>query len=261
MRRLAIQLLVLSVAAAVAAGPASSRKPLPTQVNGVLTIAIELGNPGFAEGTLAHPSGFDADVARALARQLGLRARFVAYPFGRLFLPGPKPYDVALQFATILDSRKRLVDFSVPYYASRQGALVSPGTPTPTTLAALRKLQVCGKEVTTGLAFIYADLRPDALVLEYPTTRDALRALSLGICDAFVFDLPALMVEKQKHPDRYGALAGRFGSTEYYGVVLPKGSKLRPAVNTALRALARAGTVRRLAVANFGSFSSVPVLR
>jgi polar amino acid transport system substrate-binding protein len=258
MRAIALTLALLAASATV--GTASPARP-PTRTPGVLTVAIELGNPGFAEGTLARPTGFDVDVARALARRLGLRARFVRYPFGRLFLPGPKPYDVALQFVTVLDSRKRLVDFSVAYYASRQAALVSRGTPRPTSLAQLRKVQLCGKEVTTGLAFIENELRPESLVLEYPTARDALDALATGICDGFVFDLPALMAAKRGHPGRYGDLAGKFGPTERYGVVLPKGSKLTPAVNAALRSLIRAGTTTRLAKTYFGSPASVPVLR
>jgi polar amino acid transport system substrate-binding protein len=258
MRSIALTLALLSLSVTVAA--ATPAAP-PTRTPGVLTIAIELGNPGFAEGTLARPTGFDVDVARALARRLGLRPRFVGYPFGRLFVPGPKPYDVALQFVTILDSRKRLVDFSVPYYASRQGALVSRGTPRPTSLAELRDVQVCGKEVTTGLAFIENELRPESLVLEYATARDALRALSTGICDGFVFDLPALIAAKRAHPSLYGELAGQFGATERYGVVLPKGSKLTPAVDAALRSLVKAGTTTRLARKYFGTQSSVPVLR
>jgi len=258
MRTIALTLALLLVSVAAAASTASVPA---TRAPGVLTVAIELGNPGFAEGTLAHPTGFDVAVARALARRLGLRARFVNYPFGRLFLPGSKPYDVALQFVTVLDSRKRLVDFSVPYYASRQGVLVSRGTPTPRSLTDLRKLQLCGKEVTTGLAFIQTELQPQSLVLEYATARDALHALSRGICDAFVFDLSALLVEKRNHPGLYGDLAGKVGAAERYGVVLPKGSKLRVAVDSAVRALTRSGTTTRLANASFGSSATVPELR
>src|SRR3954470_7409045 len=260
MRRL-LPTLALALVAVTAAASAPSASTPATRVPGVLTVGIELGNPGFAEGTVAHPTGFSVDMGRALARRLGLRERYTAYPFGRLFVPGAKPYDIAFEFVTILPSRKRLVDFSIPYYASRQAVLVSRGTPTPTSLAELRKLQLCGKEVTTGLAFIENVLRPDSLVLEYPTAGAALRALSTGICDAFVFDLPALVAAKRAHPTRYGDLAGQFGPTERYGVVLPKGSKLTPAVDGALRSLVRSGTTRRLAKIYFGSPSTVPVLR
>ena len=145
--------VALVAAAVLAAGAlAGGGAAPPTKTKGVLTAAIELGNPGFAEGTLRTAHGFDVDVAKALARRMGLRARLVNYPFGRLFLPGAKPYDVALEFVTILPGRARFVDFSVPYYSSTQGVLVASDITGPVTLARLRKLQVCAKQVTTGFA-------------------------------------------------------------------------------------------------------------
>src|SRR3954447_6561956 len=259
MRRL-LPTLALALVAVTAAASAPSASTPATRVPGVLTVGIELGNPGFAEGTVAHPTGFSVDMGRALARRLGLRERYTAYPFGRLFVPGAKPYDIAFEFVTILPSRKRLVDFSIPYFAARQAVLVSRGTPAPTSLAALRKLQVCGKEATTGLAFIENKLRPDTLVLEYPSAPEALHALSKGICDGFVFDLPALMAAKRAHASLYGAVAGQFGPIEHYGAVLPKGSALRPGVDAALRAIVRSGIPAQLAKKHFGAVLTVPVL-
>jgi polar amino acid transport system substrate-binding protein len=245
-------------AAALAHGGATP----PTRTKGVFTAAIELGNPGFSEGTLRNAHGFDVDVARALARRMGLKLRLVDYPFGRLFLPGAKPYDAALEFVTILPGRARFVDFSVPYYSATQGVLVASDVTGPVSLARLRKLQMCAKEVTTGSSYVQDVVRPEGLFLEYKTAAAALNALATSICDAFVFDLPALAAAKQAAPGRYGALAGRLGPTERYGVVLPKGSKLRPTVNRAIESLTRDGTLRRLAAASFGSaLASVPVLR
>jgi ABC-type amino acid transport substrate-binding protein len=130
------------------------------------------------------------------------------------------------------------------------------------TLARLRKHQVCAKQATTGLSYVQDVLRPEGLVLEYPTATAALTALSTSICDAFVFDLPALAAAKQAKPDRYGALVGRVGSTEHYGAVLPKGSALRPAVDKAIASLLREGAPRRIAAANFGrAVTSAPVIR
>jgi len=111
-------------------------------------------------------------------------------------------------------------------------------------------------------AYVQDVLRPEGLVLEYATAGEALNALTTGICDAFVFDLPVLAAAKRATPSRYGALAGRLGPTERYGVVLPKGSKLRPAVSKAIASLQRDGTIRRAAAASFGStLASVPVIR
>jgi polar amino acid transport system substrate-binding protein len=235
---------------------------LPTKTKGVLTVAIELGNPGFAEGTVRNPHGFSVDTAKAVAKRMRLRIRFVNYPFPRLFVPGPKPYDVAFEFVTILPGRARFVDFSTPEISSSQAVLVAKDITGSVTLARLRKLQVCAKEVTTGFSYVQDVLRPDGLVLEYPTAVAALRALSRSICDAFVFDLPALIVAKRAAPARYGALAGRVGSTEHYGGILPKGSPLRPAVNKAITSLRRDGTMRRIGARNFGpALASTPFIR
>jgi polar amino acid transport system substrate-binding protein len=253
---------ILSAGLLVAAASAAGGAAPPTRTKGVLTAAIELGSPGFAEGTLANPRGFDVEVARALARRLGLRIRFVDYPFPRLFVPGPKPYDVALEFVTVLPGRARFVDFSTPYLSSTQGVLVAEDITGPVTLARLRTLQVCAKQVTTGFAYVQDVLRPEGLVLEYPTAAGALGALATSNCDAFVFDLPSLIAAKRAAPDRYGALAGRVGASEHYGVVLRKGSPLRAPVDRAIAALRRDGTIRRIGARNFGpALTSTPVIR
>jgi polar amino acid transport system substrate-binding protein len=253
-------MLALLAAGSLVVAAAGANAP-PTKEPGVLTVGIELGQPGFAEGTLAHPTGFSVDLARAVARQLGLRTRFVHIPFAELLVPGKAPDDVAFEFATILGARTKLVDFSVPYATARLGALVSRGTPRPKSLAQLGKLQLCGKDSSTGLDFIENKLHPQSLVNVLPTGAAAFDALGQGMCQAFVFDLPTLMAAKHQHPARYGAVAGRFGPVQSYGAVLPKGSKLTPSINTALHSLIKAGTTTRLANQYFGSAQSVPVLR
>ena len=265
-KRICVPIVLSAVlfTAAVLAAAALARGDTapPTKTKGVLTTAIELGNPGFAEGTLGNAHGFSVGMAQAVAKRMGLKLRLVNYPFGQLFVPGPKPYDLAFEFATILPGRKRFVEFSTPYFAATQGVLVAKDVTGPVSLARLRKLQVCAKQVTTGFSYVQDVLRPKGLVFEYTTAAAALRALSTSICDAFVFDLPALAAAKQATPGRYGALAGRVGSTEHYGAVFPKGSALRPAVNKAIVSLLRDGTIRRNAEAHFGrAITSTPVIR
>jgi polar amino acid transport system substrate-binding protein len=248
----AASIAVIASALLTVGAVARGGAPPPTKTKGVLTVAIELGDPGFSEGTLRNPHGSSVDTAKAVAKRLGLRTRFVNYPFARLFVPGPKPYDIAFEFVTILSGRARFVDFSTPYLSSTQGVLVARDITGPVTLARLRKLQMCAKQATTGFSYVRDVLRPTGLVLEYPTATAALTALSTSICDAFVFDLPSLIAAKEAAPSRFGALAGRVGATEHYGAVLPKGSPLRPAVNKAITSLRRDGTMRRIGARNFG---------
>jgi polar amino acid transport system substrate-binding protein len=129
-------------------------------------------------------------------------------------------------------------------------------------LARLRKLQVCVKEVTTGFAYVQEVLRPTVLVLEYPTTAAAFSALSSSICDAFVYDLPALVAAKHERPGSYGTIVGRVGPTQHYGGLLPKGSPMLPYVNRAIQAMKRDGTMKRIERKHFGtSLTSTPVIR
>ena len=268
MRPSLVRALVPALAAILAAGalsldaPARGGAELPTKRKGVLTVALALGTPGFAEGTAAKPRGFSVDVATAVAKRMGLGVTFLDYPFQELFVPGPKPYDVAFEYVTILPGRKRFVDFSTPQIASTQGVLVARDVTGPVTLARLRTLQICVKPFTTGDAYVRRVLQPQGLVLEYPTADQALRALSSSTCDAFVFDLPVLVVARQHSPTRYGEIAGRVGQTEYYGAVLPKGSALLAPVNKAIRALRGNGTMRKIELRHFGvNFFSTPLIR
>jgi polar amino acid transport system substrate-binding protein len=261
---LAVALIATFAAASLLAGSASAHRaaPLPTKKKGYLTVAIELGAPGFAEGTISNPNGFSTDVARGVAKRLGLKIRFVDYPFTHLFVPGAKPYDLALEFATITPYRERLVDFSTPEIASTLGVLVAKDVTGPVDLARLRKLQVCAKQVTTGFDYVQDVLQPTGQILEYPTTASAFSALSSGICDAFVFDLPALVAAKRASPARYGAVVGRVGGKEYYGGLMPKGSPLLPWINKAIAALKRDGTMKKIERRHFGNaLTSTPVLR
>jgi polar amino acid transport system substrate-binding protein len=258
-------LLAAVVSAGLLSAAASARvdaTPLPTKKRGVLTVAIDLGNPGFAQGAIARARGFSVDSSRAVATRMGLKVRYVEYPFARLFVPGAKPYDVAFEFVTILPSRERWVDFSTQYFSTTQGVLVAKDITGPVTLARLRTLQMCAHEVRIGFSYVEDVLQPEGLVLEYATATAALNAVAAGICDAFVFDLPALLAAKKEAPARYGAVAGRVGATQYYGAVLPEGSPLRPAVNKAIVSLRREGVFRRIGAKHFGAaLTSTPVIR
>jgi len=262
---------VLLVAAAALAAPAGgSGKPgdtLPTRQPGTLTVGVDIGTVGLAEGlvvngAVTHAQGFEIDLARALARQVGLKLRVVDVPFTHVFSAGAKPFDVSVSHVTITTERARSVDFSAPYFVVNKGVLVAPGVAPPTTVGALRDLRVCAQTGTTSMRYVLTKLRPTQAPHGFPSPIDALRALSDGFCQAMVADLEILVAAKRDQPDLYGPVAGQIVTHERYGVVFEKGSKLRRPVGTALSALARAGVVTRLATRWFGAgWDKVPVLR
>ena len=263
--------LVLAATAATlvtAAGASSGRhNALPTRVPGTLTVAVDIGTIGLAEGTvvrgrIVRASGFEVGLARALARKLGLELQLIDVPFARLFAPGRKSFDTSIAHATITAKRARSVDFSAPYVVVNKGVLLAPGVAPPATLVALRRLRVCAQAATTSMEYVRTKLRPQPAPHSFPSPIDALRAVSDGFCEAMIADLEILVAAKREQPDQYGPIAGQIVTREHYGAVFEQGSRLRGPVSSALRSLVGAGVITRLATRWFGpGWDKVPVLR
>jgi polar amino acid transport system substrate-binding protein len=258
--------LAAASTAILTAAPAR-RDALPTRVPGTLTVGVDIGNIGLAEGTIVHgqithASGFEIDLARALAVKLGLELRLVEEPFAQTFTPGPKPFDVALSHVTITAARAKAVDFSAPYFVVGKGVLMAPGAPAPQSLGALRKLRICAQAGTTSMSYIQTTLHPLPAPHYFPAPLDALLAVSDGYCEAMIADLEILVAARNAEPDLYGPIAGQIATNERYGAVFQKGSKLRVPAGAALQSLARSGAIARLADQWFGNgWNKVPVLR
>ena len=79
--------------------------------------------------------------------------------------------------------------------------------------------------------------------------RDVKSSRSSGAFAATIWTLElhdVLATLKARAPLRYGTLLGVIATGEQYGIALPKGSTLRPAVNKALTAMVEDGTIERL---------------
>jgi polar amino acid transport system substrate-binding protein len=266
-----VKLLVLAATAAAlatAAGASNDRgAALPTKVPGTLTVGVDIGTLGLAEGEilngkLVSGSGFEVDLARALARKLGVKLKIVDVPFAQVVTPGSKPFDVSIAHVTITADRAKSVDFSAPYFVVDKGVLVAPGIAPPTTLAELRKLRVCVQAATTSLDYVRNELKPRLAPAIFPSPIDELRALTDGYCQAMVADLEILVAATREQPGLYGTIAGQIVTHERYGAVFQKGSKLRAPVGAAMQSLARDGVVTRLATKWFGNgWEKAPVLK
>lgn len=264
---------VIAVVAAgvlAAAGTAAFARPgaVPTKKAGVLTVGLNPPAVGFQVGTLRgskvlNPKGFEIDLAKAIGAKLGItKISWINVPFTGLFRPGSKPFDFAFEEATITTARKKAVDFSASYFEANQGVLIRKGISAPKSLADLRKLQTCAQAVTTGLDYIQHRLHPQKQPLIYQTTAAAFTAVEVGRCDALVLDVPIVASQKKTKPTAYGPVAGQIVTHEQYGAVLEKGSKLKPQLDAAIKALVKNGTVGRLQKKWFNlNFTKVPVLK
>ena len=241
------------VAALLLGASASSAAPLPTVVPGQLTVGVSLPSEGFevgvAEGDrVTYAQGFDIDLARALAKRLGLsRVAFVQSQFGRLFSAGAKPWDVAIAQITITAQRRRTAEFTRSYMSVDQGVLAAQNvSPVPHTLAGLRALRICALAKSTGADVARTTIAPTTPVLLIGNVSNLMLNLQTGRCQAVVYDAPTLGALKARAPEWYGPFVGVIKTGEQYGVALPKGSSLRNSVDVALGTLIANGTVQRL---------------
>jgi polar amino acid transport system substrate-binding protein len=257
-KHLALAVVVgLAVTAAAIAAPAGA----PTMHAGQLTVGFDVPAPGFWNGRVTGTT-IKYALSQAIAKQLGIsNVVYVRAPFGGLFSPAPKKYDFALEEVTITTSRAKVVSFSAPYFDANQGVLIRKGLTKPTSIAALKSLQTCAQAETTGLAYLQHTLRPSKRPLVYSASSSAaFDAVEAGKCDALVLDVPIVVSQSQKKKGAYGGVIGQIVTHEGYGAVMDKGSKLKPSVDRAIKALRANGTITRLQ-RTWLPFTRVPILK
>lgn len=134
------------------------------------------------DGTM---SGFDIDVAEAVAKQLGLEPVQHKFKFGGI-VEGVKSgrFDAAVASHTITEERLEAVNFSIPYYYSGPQIYVRPDSSIE-TLNDLKDLEIAVAKGTT-----YAEIAEPITknIKFYDSDVVALEALSKGKHDAVITD-------------------------------------------------------------------------
>ena len=213
-----------------------------------LTVGTNLPAPGFWNGD--DPSsikgGYEYGIATDIARRLGLTkgVRVENVSFDALVAGQAQGFDIALSQVTITEDRRKVVDFSVPYFSSDQGVLVNTGTQVP-DLAAAKGLQWGVQQSTTGQTFLDTVVKPSKETRVYGETTQAFTALQAKQVDAVLLDT-AIVLGQAAQPGSPFTVVGQFASGEAYGAVLSKGSSLLRVIDEQLTAMRADGTLDRL---------------
>ena len=98
---------------------------------GVLRVAINLGNPVLAKAgpTPAEPGGVSVDIARELAKRLGVEPRFAAVPAAGDSVALLDREEVDVGFFAIDPKRGALIAFTAPYVLIEGTYLVRNDSP------------------------------------------------------------------------------------------------------------------------------------
>ncbi len=244
--------LTLGLGSAQAAAPSTLQK-------GVLKIGMEGTYAPFTyKDDKGNLTGFDVDIARAVAAKLGLKAEFVLTEWSGI-LAGlqANKYDVIVNQVGITAERQKTIGFSKPYaYSSPQIIVKKTGSFSPKTLADLK-----GKRVGVGLGSNFEKQLRDAggiNVVTYPGAPEYLADLAAGRLDAAFNDrlLVGYLIKSQNLPVRG---AGVIGDPESVGIAMKKtNTSLKAAVDRALLQLKADGTYAKISRKWFGQDVSKP---
>jgi len=276
MRRIVALLAVVVIALTACgddSGSSSGGNTTATQAGGAafkpikantLTVVTSLPGPGFWEGSDSDPtkitSGYEYEMAKVIQQKLGLANLEVRNEnFDAIVAGQAGQYDLALSQVTITDERKKVVDFTEPYFESDQGVYAKAGTKVP-DLAAAKKLLWAVQTGTTGADFVTGTIKPDKSPQVYQNLADAFTALTAGQVDAVMMDTAIVLPEAAKSGGKTEVVA-QFKTGESYGGILPKGSTNKAAIDAIIQGLKADGTLGQLAAKNLGGDpSKVPVI-
>ncbi|MFC4455941.1 ABC transporter substrate-binding protein [Deinococcus sonorensis] len=246
MKRIALLLsaLLLTAPSALATSVAQVKQ------KGVLVLGTDpTFQPFEFKGPDGTVQGFDIDIAREVARDLGVRLQVQSVGFGALMPQAVTSgrVDMAMSGITITPERAKVVAFSAPYYRSAQVFIVRGGNPKGFAWPASVKGRTIGVQAdTTGQYAANDALKPKGATLKvYDDFAAGLADVRAGRIDALIGDAPTVTSLKQRLPGQF-AQAGSPLVAEDYGMVFSKGSDLAAAANRTLARLKASGAYQRL---------------
>ena len=219
---------------------------LVTLVPGALSVRPDLPAPGWWNGDSPDTikDGFEYCMAANMAYRAGLdRVIVVNRSFAQLLTGQAQGFDIALSQITITDDRRKVVDFTHPYYSSDQGVLVKAGFKVDKN--SIKKLRLAVEQGTTTFDYVMDHIKPLQPPSVFPQTAPMFAALAAGQVDAVLYDTPTVLAQaKQSH----GAfqVAGRYDMGEKWGGLVNKDSPNMAAFNKLIGDFQKDGTLQRL---------------
>ena len=185
--------------------------------------------------------GIDADIARAIADELGMELEIEDIAFDSIIpeLTSGKA-DFAMAGMTVDEKRKQSVDFSETYAKASQRIIVKEDS--DITGSADLEGKVVGVQLGTTGDILASEMVGDENVERYNKGFEAVQALMQGKIDAVVIDsAPATVFVEQGEGL---VLCDEKMSQEEYAIAVKKGNtELLEKINTALNELKEDGTI------------------
>lgn len=188
-------------------------------------------------------TGFDIDLATAIAEEIGREAIFEDREFSAVFptLQSGQA-DAAIGTLTITPERQKNFDFTPPYYHETMAVVYEKAHPIKTAGALSGQKIVC--QLGSTMEIWLRKNVPSADIMTLDKTNQAIEALKAGHVNAVVVDGVQAALFVQQNPELGFDILGT--SEDGYGVAFPKESPLYAPVNAALEKLKSNGTLAKI---------------
>jgi polar amino acid transport system substrate-binding protein len=233
----------------------ASEVPAAVKSKGTLTVAADATYaPNEFIGPDGHTvQGMDADLAKALAGVMGLKAKVVNATFDSI-IPGlaAHKYDLGMSSFTDTKEREKTVDFVTYFSAGTSFYEKASGGPPITNLASL-----CGTTVAVEKGTTQADDstaqskkcksagKKPVKVLTFTDQNGANLAITSGRAQVGMADSPVADYQVKKSSGQFKVVGTPYG-TAPYGIAIPKDLKLNQAVLDALKVLMSNGQYKAI---------------
>lgn len=222
------------------------------QESGLLKVGVEGTYPPYTyHDEDGEFTGFDVEVAKAIADKLGVEADFTESAWDSL-LAGIDSgrLDTVINAVSITDERSEKYDFAGPYFYITQQIVVSKDNDDIVDMDSLN-----GKKMANTATTAYLDILEDAgaSLVQINTADEAVSLISSGRADFTTFNSVVFNEYLQQHPDANLKVAFVIPNVvDEYGVPVKKGeTALYDAIQSAIDELKKDGTLSQLSMDYF----------
>ncbi len=220
--------------------------PLATPaIAGQLTVAVSLPAPVWWNGDT--PESIKDGMEYCMAAEIAWRAGYdklevVNVGWDALIAAQTNGWDLAMSEVSITEDRKKVHDFSIPYFNSDMGVIARSDAPVDATT--IKTVKVGVQAGTTGAAFAV-----EKLGIAEPNTYDdqgsMFAALRAGQIDAAITDTSITLAEEVATQGK-SVVVGQYKSGETYGAIYPKGNPNNATIDSIMQSLIDDGTIGKL---------------
>jgi glutamine transport system substrate-binding protein len=221
----------------------------------VYKVGIDVTYPPFEFKEGNEYKGIDIDLINAIADNQGFKIELSAMDFGGI-IPAMQAnqLDVGMGGMSITDDRKKVVDFSNPYFDAGLIVVVKEDNKTTKTFEDLKGKTVAVKKGTSGANYTYEKAKDyNIKVVQFNDSPSMFQEVANGNADALIEDYPVITYAIAQKDLGLKTVGDRLTGDQYgISVLKGKNSELFEKINKGLEEIKKDGTYDKIIATYLG---------